>query len=104
MTDTLSERERELVSAINAYFEEKGDPDRSDSVRTLKRLKDAISAYDPKPSPIPIIPAWEEFVKGPKVFRHREAVLIDIGSKSAVEIQKIEYEAIRQATAKVPTE
>ena len=94
MTDTLSEREKELVEA--ARMVTTLDKDIMNGVGLFHRidnLNDALKAYDPKPEPVPVIPSWEELSNDQ---RYR------IGFTYGPDTTQAIYERIRCLTARMP--
>lgn len=101
MTDTLSEREKELVEAVRSWH--------GDGIWRLKdgnmvndswaRLSAALKAYDPKPEPVPVIPEWEDFAKGHARYNYIHEDKVYVGFEP---VSRESYEAIRKATARMP--
>lgn len=102
MTDTLSEREKELVEAVRSWH--------GDGVWRLKdgnmvndswaRLSAALKAYDPKPEPVPVIPEWSEFVN--IIARDPSVAGVALKDPDFLRIDEAQYNAIRKATARMP--
>lgn len=105
MTNTpISEREKALLEAVRKYFAYNSigiTHPAAVGQEDLLPILDALRAYDPKPEPVPVIPAWEEFIIGKNY--------VDIGMvklRPSALISREDYEAIREATSrpKAPTE
>lgn len=102
MTIFASDTERDLVTAASAFLKladlSHDNLLRKEMAAYLARI---LRTYDPKPEPVPVIPAWEEFTMNKLTVDEATMVLF---CNSDVKIQKSVYEAIRALTSKAPTE
>lgn len=101
MTDTLSEREKELVEAARMMITL--DEDTMNGVGLFYRIDNlnaALKAYDPKPEPVPVIPEWKEFVN--IIARDPSVAGVALKDPDFLRIDEAQYNAIRKATARMP--